>query len=94
MKPTLTLLLAIASAAVLLHAPALAQPIRIANIVELSGAGTTSGTNFKDGVQLAVLLRARGMNFFESQKVHSESRGALMEPALFGVTFELVHSQG
>ena len=54
MKPTLTLLLAIASAAVLLHAPALAQPIRIANIVELSGAGTTSGTNFKDGVQLAV----------------------------------------
>ncbi len=30
------------------------QTIKIANIVELSGAGTTSGTNFKDGVLLAV----------------------------------------
>ena len=36
-------------------APALAQQtIKIANIVELSGAGTTSGTNFKDGMLLAV----------------------------------------
>jgi branched-chain amino acid transport system substrate-binding protein len=34
--------------------PALAQPIKIANIVELSGAGATSGTNFKNGVELAV----------------------------------------
>lgn len=33
---------------------ALAQPIKIANIVELSGAGATSGTNFKNGVELAV----------------------------------------
>jgi len=31
-----------------------AEPIRIANIVELSGAGATSGTNFKNGVELAV----------------------------------------
>ena len=30
------------------------QTIKIANIVELSGAGTTSGTNFKNGVELAV----------------------------------------
>ena len=30
------------------------EPIRIANIVELSGAGATSGTNFKNGVELAV----------------------------------------
>ncbi len=36
-------------------APALAQQtIKIANIVELSGPGTTSGTNFKNGVELAV----------------------------------------
>ena len=28
--------------------------IKIANIVELSGAGATSGTNFKNGVELAV----------------------------------------
>jgi len=31
-----------------------AQAIKIANIVELSGAGATSGTNFKNGVELAV----------------------------------------
>ena len=35
-------------------ATAHAQPIKIANIVELSGAGATSGTNFKNGVELAV----------------------------------------
>jgi branched-chain amino acid transport system substrate-binding protein len=33
---------------------AAAQTIKIANIVELSGPGATSGTNFKDGVLLAV----------------------------------------
>ena len=41
------------SAAFVLPAAA-QQTIKIANIVELSGAGTTSGTNFKDGVELAV----------------------------------------
>ncbi len=50
----LTHLVAATAAAVLLQAPAWAQAIKIANIVELSGAGATSGTNFKDGVQLAV----------------------------------------
>lgn len=30
------------------------QTIKIANIVELSGPGTTSGTNFRDGVLLAI----------------------------------------
>jgi branched-chain amino acid transport system substrate-binding protein len=30
------------------------QTIKIANIVELSGAGATSGTNFKDGVEMAI----------------------------------------
>jgi len=29
-------------------------PVRIAGLVELSGTGTTSGTNFNDGVKLAV----------------------------------------
>jgi len=47
-------LLAAAGAALLLQAPAWAQPIKIANIVELSGAGATSGTNFRDGEMLAV----------------------------------------
>lgn len=31
-----------------------AQDIKIANIVELSGAGTTSGTMFKNGVEMAI----------------------------------------
>jgi branched-chain amino acid transport system substrate-binding protein len=37
-----------------LAAPAAQAQIKIANIVELSGAGTTAGTNFKNGVELAV----------------------------------------
>ena len=41
------------SAAMALPATA-QQTVKIANIVEWSGAGTTSGTNFKDGVELAV----------------------------------------
>src|SRR6059058_1675472 len=47
-------LLAATAATLLLQAPAWAQPIKIANIVELSGAGATSGTNFRDGMLLAV----------------------------------------
>ena len=44
------------AAALALAAPAAnaADPIKIASIVELSGAGATSGTNFKNGVELAV----------------------------------------
>jgi len=40
----------------LVSAPLLAQtqPIKIAGLVELSGPGATSGTNFNDGVKLAV----------------------------------------
>lgn len=51
-----TTLKAIALATLALAAaPALAQQtIKIANIVELSGAGATAGTNFKNGVELAV----------------------------------------
>lgn len=44
----------LACASLSLAGAALAQPIKIANIVELSGAGATSGTNFKNGVELAV----------------------------------------
>src|SRR5439155_4702944 len=46
-----------AALALSLAVPAMAQqqqPIRIAGLVELSGTGTTSGTNFNDGVKLAV----------------------------------------
>lgn len=47
-------LVAAAAAALVFQAPASAQAIKIANIVELSGAGATSGTNFRDGEMLAV----------------------------------------
>ncbi len=30
------------------------QPVKISGLVELSGTGATSGTNFDDGVKLAV----------------------------------------
>jgi branched-chain amino acid transport system substrate-binding protein len=33
---------------------ALAQTIKIANILELTGSGATAGTNFKNGIELAV----------------------------------------
>lgn len=54
MTPKLSHLLAAAGAALMLQAPAWSQPVKIANIVELSGAGATSGTNFRDGMLLAV----------------------------------------
>ena len=48
-------LLLAAALSTLVALPAWAQQtIKIANIVELSGPGTTSGTNFKDGVLLAI----------------------------------------
>jgi branched-chain amino acid transport system substrate-binding protein len=47
-------LVLLAAAAALATGTASAQTIKIANIVELSGAGATSGTNFKNGVELAV----------------------------------------
>ena len=52
-RSALKLIAACAFAASL--APALAQEvIKIANIVELSGGGATAGTNFKNGIELAV----------------------------------------
>ena len=52
MKQTLKF---VAAAAVLtLGGMAQAQDIKIANIVELSGPGTTAGTVFKNGVELAI----------------------------------------
>src|SRR3954470_8453269 len=47
---------AVALACAFVALPAVAQqgPIKIAGLVELSGTGTTSGTNFNDGVKLAV----------------------------------------
>ena len=36
-------------------------------------------------------LRARGVSFVESGRVHSDDRGALTQTQLGGVSFELVH---
>jgi branched-chain amino acid transport system substrate-binding protein len=51
-----TLKLAGAAAASGLAAPAIAQAqtVRFINVVELSGAGVTAGTNWRDGIDLAV----------------------------------------
>ena len=55
MHKRFTLQLLAASAALALCGTAAAQSsIKIANIVELSGGGATAGTNFKNGVELAV----------------------------------------
>ena len=43
-----------AVAVALATTPLFAQPVKIAGLVELSGTGTTSGSNFNDGVKLAV----------------------------------------
>ena len=48
------LIVAVALGALAITPAVAQQTIKIANIVELSGPGTTSGTNFKDGVMLAV----------------------------------------
>ncbi len=45
---------ALAAACLALAAQAQAETIKIAELVELSGAGATAGTNFKNGVELAV----------------------------------------
>ncbi len=45
---------ALATACFALAAQAQAETIKIAELVELSGAGATAGTNFKNGVELAV----------------------------------------
>jgi 4-hydroxyphenylpyruvate dioxygenase len=39
-------------------------------------------------------LRARGVEFVESDKVHTEARGALTRSVLGSVSFELVHIEG
>ena len=54
MRHALHSLVAALCATLLLNAAEAAEPIKIAAIVELSGAGATSGTNFRNGVELAI----------------------------------------
>jgi branched-chain amino acid transport system substrate-binding protein len=45
----------------LIAAPVMAQPIKLADVAELSGGGATVGTNWKNGIDLAVAeINARG----------------------------------
>ena len=50
MKQTIALLAVLGLGA---HGALAQQPVKVVNIVELSGTGTTAGTNFKNGVELA-----------------------------------------
>ncbi|MEY2688514.1 MAG: hypothetical protein RL375_2712, partial [Pseudomonadota bacterium] len=53
-RRTFVTLACVAACSLPLATAAQAADIKIANIVELSGAGATAGTNFKNGVELAV----------------------------------------
>ncbi len=53
MNKSLRMLAAALALAAPTLAPAQGAPVKVAAIVELSGTGTTSGTNFKDGLVLA-----------------------------------------
>ena len=54
MTPTRRTLLALALLAGTCAAQAQQGPIKIASLVELTGTGATAGTNFKNGIELAV----------------------------------------
>ena len=54
MQRTLRLLATAAAFGLAAHGASAQNTVKIANIVELSGAGATSGTNFRNGIELAV----------------------------------------
>ena len=51
------------------------------------------GLGTPDVLETVKALRERGVNFVESEGVHSETRGALTQSYLGGVMFELVHDE-
>jgi 4-hydroxyphenylpyruvate dioxygenase len=51
------------------------------------------GLGTPDVLAAVAALRERGMEFVESDRAHSESRGAISKTYLGGVVFELVHSE-
>ena len=54
------------------------QTIKIANIVELSGPGTTAGTVFKNGVELAVKeINDNGGNVATTTEIYTVDTGSL-----------------
>ena len=94
MKKRFTLKLLAASAALALCGAAAAQSsIKIANIVELSGGGATAGTNFKNGVELAVKeINAAGGIL--GKKIESSSNDTQSNPGVAkGLTQKAVDNE-
>ncbi|MBA2964304.1 MULTISPECIES: VOC family protein [Ramlibacter] len=52
------------------------------------------GLGVPDVLAAVQALRARGMEFVESEAAHTERRGAITKTYLGGVVFELVHDEG
>jgi branched-chain amino acid transport system substrate-binding protein len=60
-RATRRVLLAATGLALMAAAPAFAQPIHLADVAELSGGGATVGTNWKNGIDLAIAeINAKG----------------------------------
>ena len=94
MHKRFTLQLLAASAALALCGAAAAQSsIKIANIVELSGGGATAGTNFKNGVELAVKeINAAGGIL--GKKIESSSNDTQSNPGVAkGLTQKAVDNE-
>ena len=94
MHKRFTLQLLAASAALALCGTAAAQSsIKIANIVELSGGGATAGTNFKNGVELAVKeINAAGGIL--GKKIESSSNDTQSNPGVAkGLTQKAVDNE-
>ena len=94
MHKRFTLQLLAASAALALCGTAAAQSsIKIASIVELSGGGATAGTNFKNGVELAVKeINAAGG--FLGKKIESASNDTQSNPGVAkGLTQKAVDNE-
>ncbi|MEY4075039.1 MAG: 4-hydroxyphenylpyruvate dioxygenase, partial [Pseudomonadota bacterium] len=49
------------------------------------------GLGVKDVAKAVQVLKARGVEFVESSRLHPEDRGALTRSVLGSVAFELVH---
>jgi branched-chain amino acid transport system substrate-binding protein len=57
------------------------QTVNIANVVELSGAGATSGTNFKNGVELAV-KEINGVGGILGRKIQTTTADTQTNPGI------------
>jgi 4-hydroxyphenylpyruvate dioxygenase len=70
----------------LVEPPAGSAPVEAAESIERIGFGAP------DVIAAVTALQARGVEFVETDRVHTEQRGALTRPVLGGVSFELVQA--